>query len=358
MDSLYWKGGVTIRVDIVGGSISGLSTAISLKEHDPTISVVVHEKYGQIGYNHEGRRCGEAHDVEPQWEKWRPQRASFYNEILGADIYIGAEKHHVNRPPGTAYMLNRQEFIRQLARAAEKLDVTIQTSDRIKSVDDLDGDYIVDASGCPSTIRRELGLPFRYFGTTYQQTLEQTNCFTPNLLTVVFTPNVGYYWIFPRNPQKTEVNVGVGILGNYDQSLKALLESFKSERGITGVVNYMVGGLVPLGLQPPLRHRNILFVGDAGVGAFPLSGQGIYRALLSGDAAGACLARRQPKRYPFLMQRQFIKWDSVGLFCVRATLTLRKIYPAVYIDAMNFLAHRGADLSIFTHGKVHVTARG
>lgn len=328
-----------------------------MKEHDPTIDVVVYEKYGQVGYNHEGRRCGEAHDVEPQWEKWRPEATSIYDEILDADIYIGKEKHHVKRPPGTAYMLNRQEFICQLARTAESRGVTVQTGQRIKSVDDLDAEYIVDASGCPSTIRKELGLPFRFFGTTYQQTMEQANCYRPHTLTVVFTRDAGYYWIFPRNPEKAEVNLGVGLLGESGARLKMFLERFKQERGITGTVNYTVGGLVSLGLQPPLVHDNILFVGDAGVGAFPLSGQGIYRALLSGDAAGACLARRRPQRYPSLMRQQFMKWDSIGLFSIRATLALRNVYPGFYLDAMNFLAHRGTDLSIFTHGKVHARAR-
>ncbi|MCK5258742.1 MAG: NAD(P)-binding protein, partial [Thermoplasmatales archaeon] len=41
-----------IKVDIVGGSISGLSTAISLKEHNESITVIVHEKHKKIGYNH------------------------------------------------------------------------------------------------------------------------------------------------------------------------------------------------------------------------------------------------------------------------------------------------------------------
>jgi protoporphyrinogen oxidase len=36
---------VSIKVDIVGADLSGLSTAISLKEHDKSIIVVVHEKY-------------------------------------------------------------------------------------------------------------------------------------------------------------------------------------------------------------------------------------------------------------------------------------------------------------------------
>ena len=38
-----------MNVDIIGGSLSGLSSAISLKEHDSTIHVTVHEKYKTIG---------------------------------------------------------------------------------------------------------------------------------------------------------------------------------------------------------------------------------------------------------------------------------------------------------------------
>ena len=39
---------ILIQVDIVGGSISGLSTAISLKQHNKSIDVIVHEKYKKI----------------------------------------------------------------------------------------------------------------------------------------------------------------------------------------------------------------------------------------------------------------------------------------------------------------------
>ena len=64
---------ITIKVDIVGGSISGLTAAKSLKENDESIKVVVHEKYKEIGYNREGRRCGEAHSIESIWKKWKPK---------------------------------------------------------------------------------------------------------------------------------------------------------------------------------------------------------------------------------------------------------------------------------------------
>ena len=341
---------VCIKIDIVGGSLGGLSTAISLKERDPSINVVVHEKYKQIGYNHEGRRCGEAYSLESDWARWKPEPASVFGDILHATVHIGATEYKAERAPGTAFMLNRQEFICQLARQAQRLGAVIQTGDLVKSPDDLDGDYIVDASGCPSTIRRELGLRMGFFGTTYQHTLQNANCFIPNTIDVTFTQFMGYFWVFPRNPATHEVNVGVGLLGNYGYDLKRLLEEFKIERGISGTINYTLGGLVPLGLQRPLRHHHILFVGDAGVGAFPMSGQGIYRALMSGEAAGACLANHEANKYPVCMQREFLKWE---LFCrnyMRLNLICRKIRPNFYIESMNFISRHVYDLSILTHG--------
>ena len=45
-----------------------------------------------------------------------------------------------------------------------------------------------------------------------------------------------------------------------------MLENFKKENGISGKINHVTGGPVPLGLQRPLIYKNIIFVGDAGVG--------------------------------------------------------------------------------------------
>jgi flavin-dependent dehydrogenase len=327
-----------IKVDIIGGSLGGCSTAISLKEHDPSIKVVIHEKYKEIGYNHEGRRCGEAHTVEREWMKWRPQGKSIFNTITKGEFIIGKKHYYAREPPGSAFILNRQEFICQLAREAKKLGAVLHTNDKIKSIDDLDGDYIVDASGCPSSIKRQLGLPMRFVGSTYQQTIEDANCFVADTMKIIFTSHFGYFWIFPRNPEKKEVNVGIGTLGTLEYDLKKILEVFKEEQKITGNVNYITGGLVSLGLQPPFMYRHILFVGDAGVGAFPLSGQGIYRALLSGDIAGRCLANRQPKTYSANIRKEFLKWDMIGSMFIKMNRVLKEINPELFLTSYNVLA--------------------
>ena len=318
---------IIIKVDIIGGSLGGLSAAISLKEKNKSVKVVVHEKYKKIGYNHEGRRCGEAYSIEAEWRKWFPEEKSYFNEITKVEAIAGDKKHLFHRQPGTAFMLNRQEFICQLARDAEKLGVIIQTDNKIKTVSDVDGEYIIDASGCPSSIKRELGLNRGIKGVGYQQTLENSNSFISNTLKIFFTGLYGYYWIFPRDPKKKEVNIGLGFCRNFNYNLKEMLEEFKEEQKIEGKINYVTGGLIPLGLQRPLMYENILFVGDAGVRTFLISGQGIYRALISGDIAGRCIACGYPKKYPHIINKEFIKWDIIGKIFTYTNFLNRKINP-------------------------------
>ena len=335
---------ILIKVDIVGGSLSGISAAISLKQNDKTIDVVVHEKHKEIGYNHEGRRCGEAHSIEDEWKKWIPHSKSIFNELRTGKLTVGNKKTLIQREPGTAFILNRQEFICQLARDAEKLDANIQTNDKINTIKELDGDFIIDASGCPSSIKRELGMNRGIKGVTYQQTIENSNYFISYTAKIIYLGSFGYIWIFPRDPKKKEINLGIGFSSNFGYNLKEMLEDFKKENDVQGKVNYVVGGLIPLGLQYPLIYKNILFVGDAGVGSFIFSGQGIYRALMSGDIAANCIAKGYPKKYPYLIRRGFIKWDVIGKIFTNTNFVFRKINPKLVLASYDYISHFGGML--------------
>ncbi len=262
------------------------------------------------------------------------------------ETIIGNKRHLFPRKPGTSYILNRQEFICQLAEKAEKLGAIIQTNDKIKTIDDLDSDYIIDASGCPSSMKKELGFKNSIIGVTYQQTLEDSNCFVSDTAKIVFSGGFSYFWIFPRDPEKKEINIGIGFLGDFHDRLKEVLETFKREQKIEGKINYVTGGFIPLGLQRPLRYKNILFVGDAGVGAFPFTGQGIYRALISGDVAGMCIAQHNPKKYSYIMQQKFIKWDVFGKAFIRMNYILRKVNPKLVLAAFQCMV----DMSGMAHG--------
>jgi len=262
---------------------------------------------------------------------------------------IGSHRYSASRPPGVACVLNRQEFLCQLARDAQQLGVLLQPDDKIQSIDSLTGDVIVDASGCPSMVKRELNIKFGYTGRTYQETLEDANCYLCDTIRIFFSCSGGYFWIFPRNPEKHEVNVGVGMFGDFGYDLRAMLQKFKQEHSITGTVNYVLGGLIPLGLQRPFLYKNILFVGDSGVGAFPFSGQGIYRALMSGDIAGRCIAQGNIQKYPSIIRKEFLQWDVMGYIFINMNLVFRRINPTLFLHSLNVFAGLGKDLKLLSH---------
>ena len=327
---------IKIKVDIIGGSLSGISAGISLKKNNRSIEVIIHEKHKKIGYNHEGRRCGEAHSIDSKWLKDVPKGKSIFNNITRAEVIIGNKTHIVHKEINKAFILNRQEYIYQLGKQAENLGVIISTNDKIKTINDLDGDYIIDASGCPSVVKRELGISGGLIGTTYQQTLENSNYFKPDSIKVIHAEFGGYFWIFPRNPLKKEINLGVGSFLSFNYNLKEMLEKFKEEQKIEGKINYITGGLIPMGLQRPFRYKNILFVGDAGVGTYPLSGQGIYRAIISGDMAGRFLAINKPKKYVHMMNTIFIRWDLICKCFFLPNRVFRKINPNLILSSLNY----------------------
>jgi flavin-dependent dehydrogenase len=322
-----------MKIDIVGGGISGLSTAISIKKNNKKIFVNVYEKNKKIGYNYEGKKCGEAHTVEKEWKKWIPEKKSYYNIIKRAIVKTDNKTYKFqNEITKNAYILNRPEFIFQLSKLAEKLGVNIITNKKVKDKNQLDADYIIDASGCPSIFKNLYRLNRGIKGIGYQQTIANSNLFIKDTIKIWYVSEIGYYWIFPRNPEKKEINVGYGLY-NIEKirkekiNIKKKLENFKIENSINGKIQYEIGGMIPIGLQYPLKFKNIIFVGDAGVGCFPFQGQGIYRALLSGDLAGKCIANDKINKYPYYAKKYFIKWDIIGksfLFLCNTSYKLNK----------------------------------
>jgi flavin-dependent dehydrogenase len=215
------------------------------------------------------------------------------------------------------------------------LGVKILKNNKINGINDLNADFIIDASGCPSIVKKELGLNRGIKGKTYQQTLENSNIFISDTVKLFYSEFGGYFWIFPRNPSKKEINIGVGSFQKFGYNLKDLLENFKKEKGIEGKINYVTGGLIPIGLQRPFRYKNILFVGDAGVGAYPISGQGIYRALISGDIAGKAIAMNNPKKYSHMINKIFLRWDFICKTLFLPSFIFRRINPKLIMTSLN-----------------------
>lgn len=330
-----------MHVDIVGGGLAGLSTAISLKKQDSSISTTIYERHNQIGFNHDGRKCGEAFFSEIN-NPWIPTGESLFNKIYQTKTIIGKKTYTQQFPKDRtpAFMLNKPAFINQLGKQALENDVTIKTNTRISNINELTGDVIVDASGCPSILKNSLRIDKGLKGLTYQETVRNCNVFNAHTIKIYYFGKVGYYWIFPRDPTKKEVNVGVGLLGTSYHNLPGLLHSFKQQKKITGSVSYYAGGVIPLGLQRPLQTKNILFVGDAGVGTFPYLGEGIRRSLINGEIAADCIVKNKIGQYSQKMMQRFFLWDFIGKLGIKTSNVVSRISE----NAMFFILHRYFDV--------------
>ncbi len=110
----------------------------------------------------------------------------------------------------------------------------------------------------------------------------------------------GYAWIFPKGDH---LNVGIYSLSSGAGLTRSGLLSYIKRRVGTDSLDCVVGQYLGFGageslaayVRPDL-HDRVLLVGDAGGFADPLTGEGIYGALVSGQAAAkAILAELQGK---------------------------------------------------------------
>lgn len=166
---------------------------------------------------------------------------------------------------------------------------------------------LIAADGVFSSTRRQLGLADIPAAFCIQDTVKRNLC--PDSLAQLQEVQLnfgnvqqGYSWIVPY---KNDIAVGTGIFTNpiNYSTLLAEHEALCKHIGLPISLNRR-GAFVPIGgfnSQTEHPYENIVFVGDAAGLANPLTGEGIYHALLSGFYAGkAYLQNAQKIRTTYL----------------------------------------------------------
>jgi geranylgeranyl reductase family protein len=97
----------------------------------------------------------------------------------------------------------------------------------------------------------------------------------------------GYIWVFPR---RGHLSVGIGGKNEPANAMRARLERYMDERGIAWKGAPFFSHLLPALNTPAWRNNRVsgegwLAVGDAGGLADPITGEGLYYAIRSGDLA-------------------------------------------------------------------------
>src|SRR6266567_1960651 len=148
----------------------------------------------------------------------------------------------------------------------------------------------------------------------HQATLEMPQGYfvpqTADAITIKFLPHFeGYIWSFPRCD-----HLSVGICGSMSShtstELRSHLNAFVEKHGIPTDGAKFYSHVLPSPKERTLSERNVVgknwaLVGDAAAWVDPLTGEGLFYAIRSGELLGRSLAEGCPEKYPAWIKATF-----------------------------------------------------
>jgi geranylgeranyl reductase family protein len=148
-----------------------------------------------------------------------------------------------------------------------------------------EADFCVVATGARNSLR-EVGTEW-----SAKDTMSALGYYVPasqDHIDIQFLPRLeGYIWVFPRCGH---LSVGICGKGTPAQALRARLERYMDERGIDWKGSKFYSHMLPSLESPGWRRNRVagegwIAVGDAGGLVDPITGEGLYYAMRSGDLA-------------------------------------------------------------------------
>lgn len=129
-------------------------------------------------------------------------------------------------------------------------------------------------------------------------------------ITIKFLPQFeGYIWSFPR---KDHLSVGIcGSMSSHTSAqLRGHLQTFVEKQNIATEKGKFYSHVLPSPQVRTLSQRNLVgknwaLVGDAAALVDPLTGEGLFYAIRSGELLGRSLAQGCPERYPAWIKAAF-----------------------------------------------------
>jgi flavin-dependent dehydrogenase len=158
----------------------------------------------------------------------------------------------------------------------------------------LDADYCIIATGARNALR-DVGTKW-----CAADTMTALGYYIPaeqdHIDIQFFSGFEGYIWIFPRN---NHLSAGICGKGEPAQALRARLEKYLAEKGISLKGSTFYGHVLPSLEKPAWRSNRVagegwMAVGDAAGLVDPVTGEGLYYAVRSADLAAKVLLSESP----------------------------------------------------------------
>ena len=218
----------------------------------------------------------------------------FVSETTLSAPRAGAVRMQLEHP---LVIYSRMDLNRMLLDRAEKSGAAIEQT-RVMNIERRDkgwslrtrcgtaeADFCIIATGARN--------PLREVGTQWgaKDTMTALGYYVPSSqdhIDIQFLPRLeGYIWVFPRCGH---LSVGICGKGEPAHALRTRLEAYMTERGISYKEGKFYSHMLPSLETPGWRGNRVsgegwLAVGDAGGLVDPITGEGLYYAMRSGDLA-------------------------------------------------------------------------
>jgi geranylgeranyl reductase family protein len=274
------------------------------------------------------------------------------NETCLAAPRAGAVRLDLGRP---LLIYSRMDLNRMLLDRAEQAGAQLEKT-RVLGIDRggrgwrlktqhgiLEADFCIVATGARNSLRN-VGTEW-----TAADTMYALGYFVPsaqNHIDIQFLPNLeGYIWVFPRCGH---LSVGICGKGEPAHSLRARLERYMNEKGISYKDASFYGHMLPSLEHSGWKNNRLagdgwLAVGDAGGLVDPITGEGLYYAMRSGDLASQVvlsdshsLAERA-QAYRSLLRRDFTADLEFGATLAKRVFLGRFLFSTVPARMIDFI---------------------
>jgi geranylgeranyl reductase family protein len=276
----------------------------------------------------------------------------FITDTYLAAPKAGAVKMGLSRP---LVIYSRLDLNRMLLERAERAGAQLEKT-RVLEIErasggwmlktqhgSLDADFCIVATGARN--------PLRNVGTqwTAADTMYALGYYVPSdqdHIDIQFLPNLeGYIWVFPRCGH---LSVGICGKGESAQSLRARLEKYMTEKGISYKGASFYGHMLPSLESPGWKKNRVagdgwMAVGDAGGLVDPITGEGLYYAMRSGDLASQVVLNdahsiaEKAQAYCSLLRRDFAADLEFGATLAKRVFLGRFLFSTVPARMVGFI---------------------
>jgi geranylgeranyl reductase family protein len=274
------------------------------------------------------------------------------NDTFLAAPKAGAVKMALSRP---LVIYSRLDLNRMLLDRAEQAGAQLEKT-RVLEVErtgkgwllktrqgSLEADFCIVATGARN--------PLRNVGTewTAADTMYALGYYVPSQqdhIDIQFLPNLeGYIWVFPRCGH---LSVGICGKGEPAHALRARLERYMEEKGIAYKGAAFYGHMLPSLETPGWKKNRVagdgwLAVGDAAGLVDPITGEGLYYAMRSGDLASQVALNEshsfaeKAHAYRNLLRNEFIADLEFGASIARRVFVGRFLFSTVPARMVGFV---------------------